>query len=305
MRDALIVLAIALGCGCSGRGCRGKEIDADSQKKARPAAVAGPAIQACIDGVRAITEYTDRCEGGHEWWGSIDRAVEQLRPGCEAMAVAPGAKYERTAVDACGAALKTHACGMPLPEPCHTYGTRKHGELCAFAVQCVRGSFCKTDLDTLCGVCERAARHGEACDDRMCDEDLLCIDHQCARPRESGDKCATDSECKRMLFCEQSPVGGTCRAYNAEGEPCAEGLCAPSLSCEAGKCKKRPPPAGPGSKCANSLDCRDFSCVAGTCRPLGEAGDKCDPSSAEVPQCGPAFMCHKGRCAVPDPHACR
>jgi hypothetical protein len=297
MRRVLLLAVLIVGCRCK----REDAIPEKPVKKRTPAPLT-EAMQACMDGVRAITERVDRCEGGHEWWGSIDRAIEQLRPGCEAMTAAPGALYEKKAVDACIAELKSLPCGARLPDSCRNFGTRKHGEPCAFSVQCVAGSYCKVDFDAMCGVCAPAGKLGDKCFDDPCEEDWVCIEKVCQRPGEVNDKCVTDSECKRTLFCDHTSTGSTCKKLHLEGETCLPHECAPSFVCEGGKCKRRPPPAPPGAKCGNGLDCLDFSCVEGTCRAPGEQGDAC--GKPDQPQCGSSYVCMKGKCTLPDAREC-
>ena len=295
---AWLLVSLVVTIGCSGRGCGKTNIEPEPPKVKKPATTT-PAVQTCLDGVRALTEYTDRCEGGREWWGSIERAVEQLRPACEVMTVAPGAVYDRKLVDACIAALAKQPCGAPSPEACHIAGTRKHGEGCAFPVQCERGAFCKIGQDSICGVCAPTAKVGEGCLDAVCDDGLTCLGDKCGKPKEVGEACMGDQECKRMLFCE----AGKCRELRAVGQTCVLNECAPGAMCEAGLCKKRPPPGKPGEKCQNSLECLDFSCSGGTCRPLGELGADCDVMK-DMPPCAPSLVCHKNKCALPDAHAC-
>lgn len=295
MRWLWIALALA---GCSGRSCKG---DAPAPtKKAKAPAVTTPAVQACLDRLRAVTEYTDRCEGGKAWWGTVERAVEQLRPACEVMAIAPGVTYDRIAIDACIALLPKHPCSTPLPEACGVHGSVANGEPCAFSEQCGRAAFCKP-ADTPCGVCAPVAKEGDDCGDTQCEESLNCAGSKCVKPRSAGEPCTSEYDCQRMMFCQS----GKCLPLRHEGQACTGPECAPSFACASGTCKKRPDPGPPGAKCQSSLDCLDFSCVAGSCSELGGLGEPCDPEKPDLAPCSPSFVCFQGKCTLPDAHACR
>ncbi len=291
MRWLWLVVALA-GCG----RCKHDAPPPPVAKKQKAPAVTTPAVQACLDRIRAVTEYTDRCEGGKAWWGTVERAVEQLRGACEIISVAPGASYDRKAIDECVAALPKHACGAPLPASCGVHGSLKLGERCAFAEQCGTGAFCKLG-ETLCGVCAPLARVFEDCQDAACEEGLNCAGSKCIKPGAEGATCLTDFECGRMMYCAT-----TCQRLRGEGQPCTGRECAPDFVCESAVCKKRPPPGPPGAPCQSGLDCLDFACVGGSCRELASVGESCDPE--KDPPCAPSFVCFRGKCTLPDAHAC-
>lgn len=281
------------GCG----RCKHDAPPPPVEKKPKAPAVTTPAVRACLDRIRAVTEHTDRCEGGRAWWGSVERAVEQLRSACEIIAVAPGAAYDRASIDACIAALPKHACGAPLPASCGVHGSLQTGAPCAFGEQCGPGEYCKLGGDSLCGVCARLAPAGADCTEAQCEDGLNCAAGRCAKPRAEGEACLSDYECGRMMYC-----ASTCQRLRGEGQPCTSVECAPDFVCDSGSCKRRPPPGPPGAPCKSSLDCLDFACVAGSCRELAGSGEPCESESD--PPCSPSFVCFHGKCTLPDAHAC-
>lgn len=301
MRRALLA-AVVIVAGCR---CRGEDVRADKAQRPR---VDSEEMKVCLDGIRGLSRYSDRCENSHLWWGSIDRAVEQLRPACEALVVAPGARFVRAEVDKCNAALEKAPCFEPPPPECRIGGALKAGEPCAFGAQCGPGLICGLAPGAICGKCVATLREGENCDgadNRSCAEGLACLlaTRKCSTPLPEGGTCSDNSECRRPLFCDfKGGPEGTCTVQRKAGEPCTALECDPTLRCDEGKCVPRGAPKGPGANCADPLDCLDYACVHGVCgTPLAE-GAKCSEESAP---CSPSLMCIKGKCVLPDARQCK
>lgn len=302
MRAAMLTLAV-LFAGCR---CRGDRVTADDSKKAPDS----EAVKVCLEGVRGLSNYSDRCEQSHLWWGSIDRAVEQLRPACERLVVAPGARFVRAEVEKCNAALEKAPCFQPLPPECQIPGTLKAGEACAFGVQCGPGLTCGLGHDAACGKCMVTSRNaGDSCDGEgedapVCGEGLVCLrqTHKCTAPLGPGATCSDMTDCQRPLICEfKDGPEGVCIAPRKAGEPCTAMDCEITLQCEGGTCKPRALPKNPGASCSDSLDCLDYACVHGVCRAPLQVGKKCGEETAP---CAPSLMCIKGKCVLPDARDC-
>ncbi len=302
-----------LGCLASISSCKASSCHRDATEEGAPrkprrrgAAPSGK-VDLCMLGVRAMTEYAARCEDALPWWGSIERAVEQLRRACESMVNAPGVHYERGEIEACVNAIGKLKCGAPNPPECRFYGTLSKGAPCVFNNQCAEGLLCKIGNTEACGRCATAGKEGESCGDG-CDEGLVCIDDRCGRPRGVGERCRGPYDCNKLLRCAPDPVDftvSTCKEMLKEGAACGTWDCAPSLRCEAGVCKKRPPPGAPGEKCVDPLDCRDFACVGGSCVTLAEEHEACaDLEHPDRAPCAPSLACLSGKCKLRDPRSC-
>jgi len=306
LRSFLLVAGLALTSSCRARGCE-SEKSIEPEKPSKRRARKGFDVDLCLLGVRALTEYGARCEEALPWWGTIDRAVEQLRGACEAMVRAPGVRYERDEIEACADAIRKMPCGAKQPELCRIGGTLPKGASCVFGAQCARGLFCRTKTGESCGTCIPYALEGEACGEG-CDENLVCIADRCRSHRGEGESCTGLFECKKMLRCVADPKGATgnvCVPFAKEGEKCGMYDCSPAFRCDSGVCKPRSPPKSPGSPCVDPFDCVDFTCVAGTCRAYGGEGDACpDQEHAERAPCGPSFSCLAGVCKPIDANAC-
>jgi len=304
MKRALLALVLVVS-GCA--RCRTDQVAPDEQKKAK-APINNEAVRLCLEGVRGLSRYSDRCEHSSLWWGSVERAVEQLHPACERLVVAPGARFDKKEIDACNAALDKHPCFQPLPAECRIGGSLKAGDACAFGAQCGPGLICRQPQGKICGTCVPSAKGGESCVDIPCDESLVCIAEKCSVPVPAGGACSSPYDCQRPLFCDfKSPTSGVCAQPRREGEPCTSIDCEPQLRCTDGRCVKRGPPQGPGADCADSLDCLDYACVHGKCGSFLHAGQKCSEESAP---CAPSYMCiptgeSGGKCVLPDARDCK
>ena len=302
-RHAVQVAALALGLvlvvGCNRRP-RGRAGAAASAPVPAPAA----AVESCLTFVRATATRTARCEGGVAWWGSLDRAVEQLRPACEVMARAPGVHYRREQADSCAAALAALPCEAPTPAACQVTGSLAAGAPCGMDEQCGAGLFCDALLGDPCGVCALLPGAGQECEVR-CVDGLYCSDFTCAPLRQDGESCLTPFDCARTLQCAPGADGDDiCRRFQQAGESCTERLaCASGLRCAGTVCVPREPPGQPGAACKDGLDCVDFSCVAGKCAALARLGERCSHVGAHPP-CEPSLLCHEDRCIPRDPAAC-
>ncbi len=299
MRRALFVVVLVFA-GCR---CRGEQVRPDKADKPH---VDNELLQICLDGIRGFSRYSSRCESSHLWWGSVDRAVEQLRPACEQLVVSPGARFVRAEVDKCNAALEKAPCFEPPPPECRIGGSLKAGEPCAFGAQCGPGLLCGLAPEQTCGKCVATLAEGERCgeDDRSCAEGLVCnfTAHKCITPQAAGSPCNDNMECRRPLFCDfKGGPSGTCAAPRKAGEACTALECDVTLRCDGGKCVPRDPPQGPGGNCADPLDCLDYACVHGVCgTPLGK-GAKCGEETAP---CAPSLVCLHGKCVLPDARDC-
>jgi len=291
-RTLLVVVVMLAGCRC-------RRDDVTDQPKFKTPAVETEAVKLCLEGVRGLSRYSDRCESSHLWWGSVERAVEQLRPACERLTVAPGARFDRAEIAKCNAALEKTPCYAPPPLECRIGGTLKHGEPCAFGVQCATGLFCKQPENAICGKCEKVAREGDDCREAQCDEGLVCILDKCGPPKSLGTACSSSYECTRPLSCD--PTGMVCVAPKKAGEACTGLDCDVGLFCD-GVCKPREKPKSPGGNCEDALDCIDFNCVAGRCEALLGVGASC---GHEGSPCAPSLMCVRGKCVLPDARDCR
>ncbi len=297
MKRTLLV-AVVLFAGCR---CRGETVSPDESNKANRPRVETEAVKLCLEGVRGLSRYSDRCESSHLWWGSVDRAVEQLRPACERMTVAPGVHFDRKEVEACNAALEKAPCFANLPPECRIGGALGAGEPCAFGAQCKVGLTCQPHGEGFCGSCVKLGVEGEDCAERGCDEGLVCIEGKCAKPRAVGGACVFAGDCQRPLTCNMA-VLGECQAPKKEGETCTRFECDVTLACVDGKCKKRKPPQGPGANCTDSLECLDYACVHGVCGEPLRLGAACGEESAP---CAASFMCVGGKCVLPDARECK
>jgi hypothetical protein len=296
VKRALLLVTIVLFAGCR---CRRDEVTADQTKKPR---VESEAVKVCLEGVRGLSRYSDRCEHSALWWGTVERAVEQLRPACEQLVVAPGARFERAEVEKCNAALEKAPCFTSLPVECRIGGSLKLGEGCAFGAQCATGLFCKQTEGAFCGKCAAAGREGDSCIDAQCDEGLVCVAGKCGPPLAAGAACGSPYECARPLSCDMGPGSGVCVPPRKEGEKCEPTQCEVTLRCTGGVCKKRGAPKGPGAECDDPLDCLDYACVHGVCGAPLLAGEPCGEESAP---CAASLMCVEGKCVLPDARTCK
>ncbi len=299
---AALALGLVLAVGCNRRP-RGRAGAAASAPAPAPAA----AVDSCLIFVRAAATRTARCEGGVAWWGSLDRAVEQLRPACEAMARAPGVRYLREQADRCAAALAALPCEATDPAECRVTGSLAAGAPCGMDEQCGAGLFCDSALGTACGVCAPLPAAGQECEVR-CADGLYCNrDFSCAPLRREGESCVTPFDCARTLQCApgaDADGGDVCRRFQQAGESCTERLaCASGLRCAGAVCVPREPPGQPGANCKDGLDCVDFSCVAGKCAALARLGEPCSYTGTHAP-CEPSLLCLGDRCQARDPAAC-
>ncbi len=298
-----LVLLLLTSC----RGCTSQDVERDdSPKKAKKKPLRVDAVELCMRGVRATTEHVAKCEGGSAWWGSIDRAVEQMRATCNAMVNAAGVRLVEAEIDACVGALAEAACDDVTPPACKLAGSLKAGSPCLYSQQCVADHFCKTE-DGPCGKCARLPKGGEACDS-ICDEGAWCSSGTCKKTLADRDACTPSDQCGRLSRCMLDAKSSTsrCLPLRAEGEACSMGECRPNLDCVGGKCVPRPPPKKPGEACSSMFDCLDFSCVDHTCAALVGKGEPCGLTfDKDYPQCEVGLSCVKGKCVDPAQHCAK